>query len=266
MITGPCPKRHFPQPGHFGGCQIAECPFRQTAERQTSGPDPLQSDHRVAHAVEHAPHLALSAFVDRDLEPGVGLFFSDLLQFCRSGLAIIEINSLLKAVYLAVLEHTLNLRQIGLGKFMFGVGDQVREIPVICQDQHTLGVVVKPADGIDANLDAFQQVLNGRPSLRVGHGSNIARRLVQHYVDLWLLRIDELAVDLDVLLAGVGLGPQLRHDLAADRDPSFEDELLRRPARGDPGRGDDFLDTFLHFFIIPVNKVNYNFNRAASPG
>jgi hypothetical protein len=198
----------------------------------------------VAHAVEHAPYLALSAFVDRDLEPWVGLFLSDLLDLCRSCLAVIEINSLLKVVYLAGFENTLYLRQIGLGKFMFWVGDQVREIAVVRQDQHALGIIVKPAHGIDADLDAFQKVLDRWSSLGVGHRRDISRGLVQHNVDLWLLRIDELAVDLDMVFVRVSLGAGLGHHLAVHAHPSFGDELFRCAARRHSRGSYDLLDTF----------------------
>jgi hypothetical protein len=236
--------RHFSQPAHFIGRQITEGAFRQIAEHQTAGPDPLQSDHRVAHAVEHAPHLALPSLVDRDLEPGVGLFFPDLLELCRSGLAVIEINSLLEVFYLAVFEETLYLRQIGLGKLVFRVCDQVREIAVIRQDQHAFGVVVQTAHGIDADLDALQQVLHRGPAFRVGHGRDKARGLVQHDIDLRLLRIDELAVDFDMVLVRVGLGAQLGHHLAVHAHPAFGDKRFRGASGGYPRGGYDLLNTF----------------------
>jgi hypothetical protein len=198
----------------------------------------------VAHAVEHAPHLALPSFVDRDLEPGVCLFFSDLLEFCRGRLAVIEINSLLEVVYLAVFENALYLGQIGLGEFMFWMGDQVRKIPVIRQDKHAFGVVVKPANGIDADLDAFQQVLDRGPALGVGHGRDKARGLVQHNVDLWLLRINELAIDLDMVFVRIGLGTELGHHLAVHAHPSLGDQFFRGAARRHARCGYDFLDTF----------------------
>jgi hypothetical protein len=82
--------------------QIAKGPFRKIAERHGADPDPFQPDHRTSHTVEHAPYLAFPSFVDRDLDPGVGLFLPDLLYFCGSSLAVIEINAFLEVVYLAV--------------------------------------------------------------------------------------------------------------------------------------------------------------------
>jgi hypothetical protein len=122
--------------------------------------------------------------------------------------------------------------------------DQVREIPVIRQDQHAFRIVVQTADGIHADLDAFQQILDRRPAFRIGHGRDKARGLVQHDIDLRLLRIDELAVHLDMVLVRVGLGAELGHHLAVHAHPAFGDERFRGAARRHSRGGYDFLDTF----------------------
>jgi hypothetical protein len=182
--------------------------------------------------VEHAAHLALPSFVDRYLYPGVGFFLPYFPDPRRRGLAVLEEHAPFEHVDHAVFEHSLDLCQIGLRKLMLRVRDQVRKVPVIRQEQKPLRIIVQPPNGVHADLDAFQKVLHRGPPLGVGHGRDKACRLVQHDIRRRLLRIDEFAVYLDVVLGGIRLGPKLGHHLAVHRHAALGDELLRCAARG----------------------------------
>ena len=208
--------------------------FSEITQREPSGLDPFEPDHGVTHVIEHAPHLALPAFVDRDIYPGVRFFLADLPDLCRSGLAVLQENACFERRDRAVFEHALDLHQIGLGKFMFRVRDQMSKIPVIRQEQQTLGIVVQPAHRIHPYLDPFQQVLHRGPSLGVGHGRDKARWFVQHDVGLRLFGVDELSIDLDMVLGWVGLGPELGHYRPVHPHPALGNKLFRGAARGDP--------------------------------
>ena len=153
--------------------------FSEISQREPSGLDPFEPDHGMSHVVEHAPHLPLPAFVDSDIHPGVRFFLPDLPDLCRRGLAVLQEDACFERPDRAVFKHALELHQIGLGKFMFGMGDQMGEIPVVRQEQQALGIVVQPADRVYADLDAFEQIMHRRPSLGVGHGRHKARGLVQ---------------------------------------------------------------------------------------
>jgi hypothetical protein len=60
--------------------KMTEPAFGKIAECKCPGPDPLKFDHAMAHMVEHPAYLPFPAFVDRDLEPRIGFFFSDLFD------------------------------------------------------------------------------------------------------------------------------------------------------------------------------------------
>jgi hypothetical protein len=214
--------------------QIAHSAFRKVAQREPAGLDPFESDHGVSHVVEHAAHLPLPSFVDRDLEPGIGLFLPDLFYLCRRGLPVLQKDACFERRDRAVLEHTLDLCKVGLGEFMLGMRDQVGKIPVIRQQQKPLGIVVQPSDRIDPDLDPFEQVLHRGPPLRIGHGRHVTCRFVQHDVGRRLFGVDELAVNLDMVLGRVGLGPELGHHLAVHPHPALGYKLFRSAARGDP--------------------------------
>jgi hypothetical protein len=114
------------------------------------------------------------------------------------------------------------------------MGDQVGEIPVIRHDQHAFSVVVQPAHGIDANLDPFQQILDRGPPFGIGHGRDKAHRFVQHDIGFRLMRIDELAVYLDVVFGCIGLGAKFSHDLTVYAHATFGDKLFRSPSGSYP--------------------------------
>jgi hypothetical protein len=226
-----CFQGHFPQRLNLVKRQVTESSFREISERKAARSDPLELDYRTPHMVEHAAHLALPPLMDRNLQPRVHFFLPDFFHLRGRGLAVLKKHSLFKHLDRTFIKHTLDLRQIGLWKFMFRVRDQVREVPVVCHEQQPLGIVVQPADGIDAGLYAFKQVLHRGSSFGIRHGRDIARGLVQHDVGPRLFGINELAVDLYMVIVRVGLGPKLSHHLAINAHPALNDEIFRGAAR-----------------------------------
>lgn len=101
--------RCFPEKGNLGGREMTIRAFSQIAQREPPGPDPFEPDNRMSHVVEHAPHLPLPAFVDRNFEPGIGLFFSDLFYLRQRGLPVIQEHACFQRGDRAVFEHTLDL-------------------------------------------------------------------------------------------------------------------------------------------------------------
>jgi hypothetical protein len=175
----------------------------------------------MPHVVEHAAHLPLPAFVDRDLKPGICLFLPYLFYLCRRGLSVLQEDACFERRDRAVFKHALDLGKVGLRKFMLGMGDEVGKIPVIGQEQKPFGVVVQPAHGIDPDLDPFQKVLHRGPPFGVGHGRHIACRFVQHDIGRRLFGVDELSVDLDMVFVWVRLGPEFGHHLPVHPHPAL---------------------------------------------
>src|SRR5882672_2832869 len=122
----------------------------------------------------------------------------------------------------------------------------VRQLAVVGDQERALDVVVEPAHRIDPLGDALQVLRDVRPALRIRQRRHAAGRLVEYEPDL-LLRIgDELAVDADQVLAGIGLCPQLLHRLPVQLDAALGDELLRLAPRRHARVGEDLLQAFLH--------------------
>src|SRR6202022_1786037 len=82
--------------------------------------------------------------------------------------------------------------------------------------------------------------------LRIAERRHAARGFVEHVPDLRLGFGDQLPVDADQVLAGVGLGAQLLDDGAVQLDAAGGDHLLGLAPRGDAGVGEDLLQALVH--------------------
>jgi hypothetical protein len=120
---------------HLIWCQMTIGAERKIADMQVTDPDPLELDDRMAGMVDHAAHLAFSAFVDRDLDPGVCLFLAKFLHPGRRGFPILQEYALFEVLDLTVLQHTLDLYVVCLRQFVAGVRDAKSEVPVVRQEQ-----------------------------------------------------------------------------------------------------------------------------------
>jgi hypothetical protein len=234
----------FPQCADLVVGQMPEAALRKIAQHKRSGLDPLEPDNRTADVIEHATHLAFPALMDRDLDPGIHLLFADLSHPGRCGLAILQEHALFKHADLAVGEHSLYLGKVRLGELVLGVGDQMRKVTVVGQEQKTFRIVIQPPHRVDPHLDALQQIVHHGPALRIGHGRDESGRFVQHDVGRRLLGIDQFAVHLDVIFRGISLGPQLGDHLTVHAHSAFGYKLFRGSAGCDPGGRYDLLQTF----------------------
>jgi hypothetical protein len=89
-----------------------------------------------------------------------------------------------------------------------------------------------------------QQFRHERTSFGIGHARQVTARFVEKHVNLVArleLRVDELAVDLDVVALGIRFAAKLFDDGAVNRHTTGDDEFFGVPARGDACRGNEFL-------------------------
>ena len=134
----------------------------------------------------------------------------------------------------------VDLGQIGLRHLIRGVGQPLREVPVVGQDQ-------QPSVSVSSRPTWNSRSLPSRPHLAIVgraygrpsgivHGGDDAARLVQHQIDVPARRRDARAVDPDHVALGVDPDALLGHQLAVHLDPTLADQLLAGPPGGDPGR------------------------------
>jgi hypothetical protein len=94
--------------------QVPPAPLAQAADRQRSDADPLEALHLRADPRQHAAHLAVLAFADRDLERGL---LRGALQYddARAGGATIgEVHALADALDLLVEDASRDLDELRL--------------------------------------------------------------------------------------------------------------------------------------------------------
>ena len=125
------------------------------------------------------------------------------------------------------------------------MGEAVRYLAIICEEQYPLDVEIEPADGEYAPKTPGQQIRHRGPvlALLVAHGGEHVLGLVQHQIDGGLLSRDELSVHLDGIRERVRLGAGGEHGLSVHLDAALRDQTLGLPARGEARLGDDFLES-----------------------
>ena len=118
--------------------------------------------------------------------------------------------------------------------------DLVRKFAVVCENEHTLGVLVQPSDGINPLAYVRDKLRNALSAFFVAHRSDKAARLIEHYVAVLGARHNNsLAADKDLVL--------VRHLVAKDRglavdlDLALQNQLLSLSARRDAALSQKFL-------------------------
>ncbi|SIJ35147.1 Uncharacterised protein [Mycobacteroides abscessus subsp. abscessus] len=135
----------------------------------------------------------------------------------------------------------LDLREVGLGDLVAGMGEAVGQLPVVGEQDEALGVGVEASDVEDplgAVADVVAEVL---APLGVLHRRDDPGGLVEREVDLLRARRDPQGVDVDRLGLRIDAGAELGDDVPVDLDPSVEDELLARATGPQPRLGEDLL-------------------------
>ena len=114
------------------------------------------------------------------------------------------------------------------------MGQAVDQIAVVGQQQQALGVVVETADRHDARTAAAHEIRDRFAAALILERGDVAARLVQHEVALFLASAERTAVHHDLVAAQIRLVADRRraavHGHSAVRDPA-----LRLAARAKAG-------------------------------
>src|SRR5215469_1528305 len=119
-------------------------PQRSEADR----PDlrPYQADDRVTGLGQHPPDNVLASFVQSDLDedPLPGLL--DHAKAIGSHGAVIEFDARGQPAGQVLRNRSPHFRQVSLQHAVTGMGESMRELTVICQQNQALGLKIKPTD------------------------------------------------------------------------------------------------------------------------
>ena len=138
----------------------------------------------MAHGFEHAAHLAIAPFANRDREHAVSIGPPFVQQRHVGGQrpAPVERDAAAQALDGLVIGHRLHVRLVGALHAVARMRQLRREIAVVGQEQQPLGVVVEATHGIDVLPDAAKQIDHCRPPLWIGSRGDVTRRLVEQDV------------------------------------------------------------------------------------
>ena len=174
-------------------------------------------------------HLALIVLVG--ILHGIGMYLTVFKRHALSYLFEIVSSDILVKMHMI---HLL-LQELGMGEF-------AGHIAIVGEQEHTGGVAVETAHGIDAlGTSILHEIHYGLALLRIVAGGDVIFRLVEKHID-FLFKAYGIVVELH-LIGAEHFGAQLGNHLTIDRDYTCLDELISLPTRAHSGIGQIFIQT-----------------------
>ena len=174
-------------------------------------------------------HLALIVLIG--ILHGIGMYLTVFKRHALSYLFEIVSSDILVKMHMI---HLL-LQELGMGEF-------AGHIAIVGEQEHTGGVAVETAHGIDAlGTSILHEIHYGLALLRIVAGGDVIFRLVEKHID-FLFKAYGIVVELH-LIGAEHFGAQLGNHLTIDRDYTCLDELISLPTRAHSGIGQIFIQT-----------------------
>src|SRR5690606_15975088 len=130
------------------------------------------------------------------------------------------------------------------------VEEPVRDVALVREQEEPLALHVEASHVEEPPVLLGNQVINGRPTLRIGARGNVTPRLVEREPDR-PGQSDGPSVHVDPIPLGIDARAQLGDDLAVDAHAALPDHLLGRAPRGDAGAGEEFLEPHRTGHVAP---------------
>jgi hypothetical protein len=198
----------------------------------------------------------LAALVQHHLDERSARCRRDHLEPVDAHDAVLELDPVAQPTAKITRDRSLHLGQIGLRHAMRRVGQSLRQLAVVGEQQQPLGVGVEAPDVEEPLLATSQVIPHARPTAVVGHGRLDPPRLVEREHDVPRSRRDAHAVDLDDGRPGVDPQALLEHDPTVDLDPAFVDHLFAGPPASDPCGCQHLLKSDLCVVVISRHDVS----------
>ena len=148
----------------------------------------------MSHGLAHALDLVLAALVQRELQPARAVSLNEDSDASRRRDAVLELDSVAQPGEGVERRRAHDVRLVDLRHAVARVGQAVREVAVVGEQERAGRVDVEPPDGDDARL-VRHELDDRRPPLRIACSRYDAGGLVQQHVGE-RLALDTLAVDL----------------------------------------------------------------------
>ena len=235
-------------------CQVAPAAAGQVLLGEASEINAVELHHMIAQRFKNAAHDAVAATVD--LDTGLFAVGGRYVAHCigMDG-TVVELNAVGDVLHVLLADGLVGPHLVDFLLDILRMGEFGSQVTVVGEQQHTSGVAVQTANGIDALLaGSLHQVHNGLAAIGVVTGCDAVLGLVEQDVAL-LLGGDDFAVVFHDVLGG-DLHAELGHYLIIDHDEAFLDILVSHTARADASIGQELVQAYLHVGIDSRLLVN----------
>lgn len=195
----------------------------------------------MAHRLDHPLHLMFPSFVNRDLKPRIALRLADLIHLRRRREAVFQLDASFKGFDLRIVEHTLDLDQIGFRNMVAGMEQRLGQVAVIREQHEPFAVEIQAADRKHAHGDSVQEVLHRGTSLRIIQRGHDVLGLVEDQIHIGLRSPKMFPIDFDMVASGIDFGAEFLYHATIDRHAPGRDQLLGFASRSQSGAGNEFL-------------------------
>ena len=180
----------------------------------------------MAHRLDHPLHLMFPSFVNRDLKPRIALRLADLIHLRRRREAVFQLDASFKGFDFRIVEHALDLDQIGFRDMVARMEQGLGQIAVIRQQHEPFAVEIQTADRKYAHADPVQEVLHRRASLRIIQRGHDVLGLVEDHIHVGLCSPQMFPIDFDMVASGIDFGAEFLYHATIDRHAPGRDQLL----------------------------------------
>ena len=183
------------------------------------------------------------ALADRQRDPAVLALRRQRLDFGRlRDRPVVELDALAQDLHLIERDRAVDLRVIGLRDVARRCEQLRRELAIVREQQHALGVVIEATDRLHRHRHVRQVIHHRRAPAIIGHRRDAAFRLVEQHVEL-LECDDRLAIDQHVIVVWIDLRAEHRDYLAIHGHTAGRDQGLGLAPRGHTGGCQEALET-----------------------
>ena len=238
--------------------EIAPASAREILLGQTGEIDAVEFRDTISEMLENAAHDTIASRVDLDtgLIAGVG----HIADGVGVDFTVVELDSVGDALHILLGDFLVGPDVIDFLLDEFGVGEFGGEVAVICEQEHTGGVAVKTAYGIDAlAAGILDKIKHGQTAVGVIRGGDAILRFVEEDVAL-ALGSHHLVVEFHDIL-GCDLDTEFGDDVAVDLHLTARDEFISLAAGADTGVSHKFVEANLH---VGIDSLHLIFNLSGA--
>lgn len=157
-----------------------------------------QLEHLAPDGVNHAPHLAIPALRQGDLEEGVLRTVAQPLDDSRTGGAVTEGHTAPEEIQLVIVQESGRFHLIRLGDFMYRVCKPFGELRVVGKNQQPARVQVQPAHGKHPLAYGGHEIIDSGTAFGIFVGREIAFGLIEEQIE-FLACVNGLVVKSDAV-------------------------------------------------------------------